>query len=56
MNVPNCIIAKPSRLYYVDWLRVIAMLSIFLYHSNRFFTFSSWHIGNAERSIASSIG
>jgi len=46
---------KPNRLYYVDWLRVLAMLSIFLYHSNRFFTMSSWHISNAERSLVSSI-
>ena len=46
---------KPTRLYYVDWLRVLAMFSIFLYHSNRFFTISPWHISNAERSLASTI-
>jgi glucan biosynthesis protein C len=47
--------AKPNRLYYVDWLRVIAMLSIFFYHSNRFFTENSWHINNAVRSLASTV-
>ncbi|UCC16420.1 MAG: acyltransferase family protein [Dehalococcoidales bacterium] len=44
---------NPNRIYYIDWLRIIAMASIFLYHSNRFFTLSSWHISNAERSLAS---
>lgn len=46
---------RPTRVYYVDWLRVLAMISIFLYHSNRFFTINSWHISNAERSLASTI-
>ncbi|MFC1872004.1 acyltransferase family protein, partial [Chloroflexota bacterium] len=60
MTVPrggnkNSMPGKPTRLYYIDWLRVLAMLSIFLYHSNRFFTISSWHINNAERSLASTI-
>ena len=47
--------SKAARLYYVDWLRVIAMFSIFLFHSNRFFTLGNWHISNAERSLASTI-
>jgi glucan biosynthesis protein C len=51
----NSMPTKPTRLYYIDWLRVIAMLSIFLYHCNRFFTISPWHISNAERSLASTI-
>jgi len=51
----NIMAAKLTRLYYIDWLRVVAMLSIFLYHSNRFFTISTWHISNAERSLASTI-
>lgn len=48
-------VSKPARLYYVDWLRALAMLAIFLYHSNRPFTFNSWHISNAERSLISTI-
>lgn len=51
----NSMPTKPTRLYYIDWLRVMAMLSIFLYHSNRFFTISPWHISNVERSLASTI-
>jgi len=26
-----------TRVYYIDWLRVLAMLSIFLFHTARFF-------------------
>ena len=48
-------INKTPRLYFVDWLRIIATLSIFLYHSNRFFTLNNWHISNAERSLASTV-
>ncbi len=47
--------SKAARLYYVDWLRVIAMLSIFLFHVNRIFTLSDFHVSNVERSLASSI-
>jgi glucan biosynthesis protein C len=45
----------PTRLYYIDWLRVLAMLSIFLFHSDRFFNFGDWHVKNSETSMASSI-
>jgi len=48
-------LARPARLYYIDWLRVFAMLSIFFFHSDRFFNFDGWHIKNAETSLASSI-
>ncbi len=51
----NSVSAKPTRIYYIDWLRVLAMLSVFLFHSNRFFTTGSWHINNAERSLISDI-
>ena len=44
-----------GRLYYVDWLRAIAIVFIFLYHSNRFFNDSSWHIANAQVSLGSAV-
>ena len=44
-------IAKPSRLYYIDWLRVLAMLSIFLFHCGRFFTPADWHLNNTDESL-----
>ena len=47
--------SKPARLYYIDWLRVLAMLSVFLFHCDRFFDFDGWHIKNAATSLVSSI-
>jgi len=46
---------RGSRLYYLDWLRVFAMLSIFSFHNNRFFDFDGWHVKNSVTSLASSI-
>ena len=45
----------PLRLYYIDWLRVLAMLSIFFFHNARFFNFEDWHVKNAETSLGSEI-
>ena len=47
--------AKPARLYYIDWLRILAMLGIFFYHSNRFFDEFGWHLKNADQSIVSTM-
>ncbi|MFC2006540.1 acyltransferase family protein [Chloroflexota bacterium] len=46
---------RASRLYYLDWLRVFAMLAIFSFHSDRFFDFDGWHVKNSVTSLASSI-
>lgn len=38
---------KPStRLYYLDWLRVLAILTVFFYHTTRFFNSEAWHVKN----------
>jgi hypothetical protein len=34
------------RLYYLDWLRVLAILTVFVYHSTRFFNLEDWHVKN----------
>ncbi len=39
-----------ERRYDVDWLRVIAMLAIFLFHCTRFFDPEGWHLKNTEQS------
>ena len=46
--------AKNSeRLYYLDWLRVILIFGVFLFHIlSPFAPLSPWHIKNAEQSIA----
>ncbi|MFC2030910.1 acyltransferase [Chloroflexota bacterium] len=44
---------KPKRLYYLDWLRVILIFGVFLFHSvHPFDAVLDWHIKNAERSGA----
>jgi glucan biosynthesis protein C len=42
--------AGSTRLYYLDWLRVIATLGVFLYHAIRPFDLQDWLIKNEERS------
>ena len=39
------------RLHYLDWLRVLAILGVFLYHAVHPFDFPDWHIKNAELSM-----
>jgi peptidoglycan/LPS O-acetylase OafA/YrhL len=39
-----------ARLHYLDWLRVIAILGVFLYHAFHPFDLTDWHIKNAEQS------
>jgi peptidoglycan/LPS O-acetylase OafA/YrhL len=40
--------APTERKYYLDWLRVAAILTVFIYHSTRFFDLGDWHIKNPE--------
>jgi glucan biosynthesis protein C len=35
-----------TRLYYLDWLRVLAILMVFVYHSTRFFNMETWNVKN----------
>jgi glucan biosynthesis protein C len=39
-----------ARVYYLDWLRVLAFLGVFFYHCSRFFDESDWHIKNSQTS------
>jgi glucan biosynthesis protein C len=48
---PNPIAPNPARLYYIDWLRVLAILMVFLFHSTHIFDFGGWQIKNAEQSL-----
>jgi peptidoglycan/LPS O-acetylase OafA/YrhL len=44
---------KSARLYYLDWLRVILILGVFLFHAlHPFDALLDWHIKNAEQSGA----
>jgi glucan biosynthesis protein C len=37
-----------NRRYELDWLRVLAILFVFLYHSTRFFNLGDWHVKNVH--------
>jgi len=37
---------KGVRLHYLDWLRVLAILFVLVYHSSRFFNMEDWHVKN----------
>ncbi len=41
---------KKERRYDIDWLRVIAMLAVFLFHCTRLFDTEGWHLKNVEQS------
>ena len=44
-------VESPPRLYYLDWLRVLAMAGIYFFHNARFYdAFSDWHVRNATTS------
>ncbi|MFC2019230.1 acyltransferase family protein [Chloroflexota bacterium] len=51
----SAVSTAPTRLYYIDWLRVLAMLTIFFFHNARLYNFWGWHIKNAETSSAADI-
>jgi len=35
----------------LDWLRVIGILTVFVFHSLRFFAFDDWHVMSSRRSL-----
>jgi len=35
-----------QRRFYLDWLRVMVILTVFIYHSTRFFNLGGWHVKN----------
>lgn len=44
--------SKPVRLYYLDWLQVLAILGVFLFHAvHPFDDLVDWHIKNGEFSV-----
>ncbi len=40
-----------ERRYDIDWLRILAILAIWLFHCARFFDTEGWHVKNAEQSF-----
>jgi len=42
---------QTERLYYLDWLRVLAFGLLFIFHAARFFDDFGWHVKNDEHSM-----
>jgi len=42
--------ASTTRLHYLDWLRVLAIFMVFVFHAIHVFDFGGWQIKNAEQS------
>lgn len=42
----------PIRLHYLDWLRVVAVFGVFVYHSLQPFSTDDWHVKNGQLSEA----
>jgi glucan biosynthesis protein C len=46
----------PGRVVFIDWLRVLAMVSVFFFHNAKFFdVFGDWHVKNGQTAIGPSI-
>jgi len=44
-----------ERRYDIDWLRVLAMLTIFLFHCARFFNYEDWQVKNNQLDFGMSV-
>lgn len=42
---------KADRKHYIDWLRIVATIGIFLFHNSRPYNFGDWQIKNAQTSL-----
>jgi acyltransferase-like protein len=43
---------KPERIHYLDWLKVLIVYGIFVFHVSLVFAFGTWLVSNRERSLA----
>lgn len=41
---------KQERLYYLDWLKVFAIIMVFVFHNTHFFDFIDWGVKNSSES------
>ncbi len=54
-TIENQNAAKPERLYYLDWLRVMAILAVFVLHTAKIFDYHTYDLYNAVRSPVLSV-
>ncbi len=51
MGAKEMTTTKTQRMVELDWLRVLAIGVVFLYHSTRFFNLGDWHVKNIDTYI-----
>ena len=44
-----------ERRFDIDWLRVLAILTVFFFHCSRFFNDEFWHVENSVKSFAATV-
>jgi glucan biosynthesis protein C len=47
--------SKPERLHYLDWLHVLAILGVFVFHAVHPFDHFPWEIKNADKSVVATL-
>lgn len=47
--------AQKNRQYELDWLRVLATLTVFFFHCARYFDREDWHVKNTQTTLGASI-
>jgi glucan biosynthesis protein C len=52
---PGARINNKIRYYDIDWLRVLGMITIFLFHNARFFNDEGWHVKNFQTDFGMSV-
>ncbi len=53
--LPSSSVDPAGRLHYLDWLRVLAVLGVFLFHAVHPFGTFDWHVKNPQQSEAISL-
>ena len=51
MNSPAATI-KPERIYDLDWMRIIGIIAIFIFHVSHYFGSGFWHVKNLVSSAS----
>lgn len=51
MGIVTSLGERPTRWYFLDWLRVIAIFLVFLFHCGRFFDHIWWHLKDSTSDL-----
>ena len=48
----NNALSKPERIYDLDWMRIIGIIAIFIFHVSHYFGLGFWHVKNLVTSVS----